>query len=378
MRPRSSRKSRLRFQEPKADSRNGDSRRPISARPSIGGLPREKINPLGVLPADSDVVGDAPTRSGFPIPDAIKTEGLTKNYGDLRALDALDLAVGSGHVVGFLGPNGAGKTTTIKILTRLLRPSAGRAYLWGEDVADDPRGAMERVGAVVETPELYPELTPREILAYVGGLREMSKPEIRGRTKVILDEVKMAEWADKRTGTFSKGMKQRIAIAQALLNEPDLLILDEPTNGLDPRGMTEVRDVIQALGKRGVTVFMSSHLLYEVQETCDRVALINKGKLLVYDDMERIALLQKGGRLVEVEALVPIPAEVAERIRTEPGVVGMQGPDGTRVTIEFADGGEERAAVLEHLIAWGVRVRSFKDISMPLESVYLDLIRESR
>ncbi len=281
-------------------------------------------------------------------------------------------------MVGFLGPNGAGKTTTIKILTRLLRPSAGRAYLWGEDVADDPRGAMERVGAVVETPELYPELTPREILAYVGGLREMSKPEIRGRTKVILDEVKMAEWADKRTGTFSKGMKQRIAIAQALLNEPDLLILDEPTNGLDPRGMTEVRDVIQALGKRGVTVFMSSHLLYEVQETCDRVALINKGKLLVYDDMERIALLQKGGRLVEVEALVPIPAEVAERIRTEPGVVGMQGPDGTRVTIEFADGGEERAAVLEHLIAWGVRVRSFKDISMPLESVYLDLIRESR
>ncbi len=311
------------------------------------------------------------------MPDAITTERLTKNYGDLRALDALDLAVASGHVVGFLGPNGAGKTTTIKILTRLLRPSAGRAYLWGEDVADDPRGAMERVGAVVETPELYPELTPREILAYVGSLREMSKPEIRGRTKDILDEVKMAEWVDVRTGTFSKGMKQRIAIAQALLNEPDLLILDEPTNGLDPRGMAEVRDVIRGLGKRGVTVFMSSHLLYEVQETCDRVALINKGKLLVYDDMERIALMQKGGR-VEVEALAPIPPEIAERMRTEPGVVGVRGPDGTRMTIEFADGGEERAAVLEHLIEWGVRVRSFKDISMPLESVYLELIQESR
>jgi len=309
--------------------------------------------------------------------EAIKTEALTKNYNGFRALDRLDLTVQKGRIVGFLGPNGAGKTTTIKILTRLLRPTAGQAYLWGKDVANNPRGAMERVGAVVETPELYPELTPREILAYVGSLRDMSKDEIRRRTSAVLGEVKMSEWADQRTGNFSKGMKQRVAIAQALLDEPDLLILDEPTNGLDPRGMAEVRDVIRGLGKRGVTVFMSSHLLYEVQETCDRVALINKGKLLVYDDMDRIALLKKGGR-VEVEALAEIPADIADRVRVLPGVTGVQDPDGTRMTVDFADGGEERAAVLEQLLAWGVRVRSFKDLAMPLESVYLDLIQESR
>ncbi len=309
--------------------------------------------------------------------EAIRTEGLTKNYSSFRALDNLDLMVGSGHIVGFLGPNGAGKTTTIKILTRLLRPTAGRAYLWGVDVEEDPRGSMERVGAVVETPELYPELTPREILAYVGSLRDMPRVDLRQRTREVLEQVKMVEWVDKRTGSFSKGMKQRVTIAQALLDSPDLLILDEPTGGLDPRGMAEVRDVIRGLGKQGVTVFMSSHLLYEVQETCDRVALINKGKLMMYDDMDRIILLQKGGR-VEVEALSPITAEVAQRTRGLPGVKGLQGPEGNRMVVDLEDGGEARAVLLETLVRWGLRIRSFKDLEMPLESLYLELIEESR
>jgi len=310
-------------------------------------------------------------------PEAIKTTGLTKNYDGFRALDDLDLTVSSGQVVGFLGPNGAGKTTTIKILTRLIRPTSGQAYLWGVDVADDPRAAMERVGAVVETPELYPELTPREILSYVGSLRDMPPAEIGQRIREVLEQVKMVEWGDQRTGKFSKGMKQRIVIAQALLDQPDLLILDEPTAGLDPRGVAEVRDVITGLGKHGTTVFMSSHLLYEVQETCDRVALINKGKLLVYDDLAHINLLQKGGR-IEVDALAPIPEDVAQRTRDLPGVNGVQGPEGTRMVVNLEGGGEERAALLETLVGWGVRIRSFKDVEMPLESLYLQLIQESR
>jgi ABC-2 type transport system ATP-binding protein len=265
----------------------------------------------------------------------------------------------------------------IKVLTRLLRPTEGQVYLWGMDVGGDPRDAMERVGAVVETPEMYPEFTPKEILAYVGNLRGMPAADLRRRTKDVLAEVKMSEWTDKRTGSFSKGMKQRIAIAQALLPSPDLLILDEPTIGLDPRGMAEVRDIIKGLGKRGVSVFMSSHLLYEVQETCDKVALINKGKLLTYDDMDRIALLQKGGR-VEVQALAPIPPDVVKCVRGLPGVKGVEGPDGARVVVDLADGDEDRAVLLERLLEWGVRVRSFRDLDMPLESLYLDLIRESR
>jgi ABC-2 type transport system ATP-binding protein len=236
---------------------------------------------------------------------------------------------------------------------------------------------MQRVGAVVETPELYPELTPREVLAYVGQLRGMSPSEVRARTQVVLEQVRMTEWADVRTGKFSKGMKQRIAIAQALLNEPDLLILDEPTGGLDPRGMAEVRDVIKGLGSQGITVFMSSHLLYEVQETCDSVALINKGKLLMYDDLDRIALWRKGGR-IEVEALAPIPVEIADKTRSLAGVKSLRGPEGTRIVVQLEGGDEDRAALLETLLGWGVRIRSFKDVEMPLESLYLELIQESR
>jgi ABC-2 type transport system ATP-binding protein len=309
--------------------------------------------------------------------EAIKTEGLTKHFNGFQALDHLKLSVGSGRIVGFLGPNGAGKTTTIKILTGLLRPSEGQAYIWGVDVVKEPQEAMKRVGSVVETAELYPELTPNEILTYVGRLRDMSADEIRDRSKVVLEEVKMTEWADERTGKFSKGMKQRVGIAQALLNEPDLLILDEPTGGLDPRGMTEVRDVIKALGKGGTTVFMSSHLLYEVQETCQSVALINKGKLLMYDDLDRITLWRKGGR-VEVEALPPIAPEIVERARALAGVKSVQGPDGNRLILDLEGGDEERAALLRQLLGWGLRVRSFKDVEMPLESLYLDLVKESR
>jgi ABC-2 type transport system ATP-binding protein len=309
--------------------------------------------------------------------EAIKTEGLTKHFNGFQALDHLKLSVGSGRIVGFLGPNGAGKTTTIKILTGLLRPSEGQAYIWGVDVVEEPQEAMKRVGAVVETAELYPELTPHEILTYVGRLRDMSPDEIRDRSKVVLEEVKMTEWADQRTGKFSKGMKQRVGIAQALLNEPDLLILDEPTGGLDPRGMTEVRDVIKALGKGGTTVFMSSHLLYEVQETCQSVALINKGKLLMYDDLDRITLWRKGGR-VEVEALPPIAPEIVERARALAGVKSVQGPEGNRIILDLEGGDEERAALLRQLLGWGLRVRSFKDVEMPLESLYLELVKESR
>jgi ABC-2 type transport system ATP-binding protein len=309
--------------------------------------------------------------------EAIKTDGLTKHFNGFQALDHLKLSVGSGRIVGFLGPNGAGKTTTIKILTGLLRPSEGQAYIWGVDVVEEPQEAMKRVGAVVETAELYPELTPHEILTYVGRLRDMSPDEIRDRSKVVLEEVKMTEWADQRTGKFSKGMKQRVGIAQALLNEPDLLILDEPTGGLDPRGMTEVRDVIKALGKGGTTVFMSSHLLYEVQETCQSVALINKGKLLMYDDLDRITLWRKGGR-VEVEALPPIAPEIVERARALAGVKSVQGPDGNRIILDLEGGDEERAALLRQLLGWGLRVRSFKDVEMPLESLYLELVKESR
>src|SRR5881396_1008303 len=206
---------------------------------------------------------------------------LGKDYGRFTALKALDLTVEPGISLGFLGPNGAGKSTTIKIMTNLIRATRGQAALFGIDVRREPTRALARVGAVIETPEFYGYLSPLETLAYAGRLRGMARADIRARSEAVLKEVRMGEWAGHRIQEFSKGMKQRLAIAQALLHEPDLLILDEPTSGLDPRGMAEIRDLIKSLKGKGRTIFMSSHLLGEVQEVCDEVALLNHGELLV-------------------------------------------------------------------------------------------------
>src|SRR5437879_6862710 len=219
----------------------------------------------------------------------VHLEGLGKEYGHFTALKALDLTVAQGTSLGFLGPNGAGKSTTIKIMTNLIRPSRGHATLFGIDVRQEPTRALASIGAVIETPEFYGYLSPLETLAYAGRLRGMSSKEIEHRSEAVLKEVKLSDWADHRIQEFSKGMKQRIAIAQALLHEPELLILDEPTSGLDPRGMAEVRDVIKALKGEGRTIFMSSHLLGEVQEVCDDVALLNHGELLIHGSVRDLS-----------------------------------------------------------------------------------------
>ncbi len=181
--------------------------------------------------------------------DPIVIDRLTKDFDGFRAVDDLSLTVHQGSFLGFLGPNGAGKTTTIKILTNLLSASGGSASLNGIDVVLHPKEALAQVGAVVETPEFYPYLTPNETLAYLGEIRGMTKEDISRRTKEVLETVKMTEWADKRIGKFSKGMKQRVAIAQAMLHEPSVIVLDEPTSGLDPRGMYEVREILNELKK---------------------------------------------------------------------------------------------------------------------------------
>ena len=165
----------------------------------------------------------------------VRLEGLGKEYGHFTALKSLDLTVPKGTSLGFLGPNGAGKSTTIKIMTNLIRPSRGRAALFGIDVRQEPTRALARIGAVIETPEFYGYLSPLETLAYVGRLRGMSSSQLEQRSEAVLKEVKLTDWADHRIQEFSKGMKQRLAIAQSLLHEPELLILDEPTSGLDPR-----------------------------------------------------------------------------------------------------------------------------------------------
>jgi len=309
--------------------------------------------------------------------EAIFLEDLTKDYNGVRAVDNLTLSIEANHCVGFLGPNGAGKTTTIKILTNLLQATRGRAYLNGIEVSSNPKEALSEVGSVVEIPEFYPELTPNETLSYLGRLRGMDAELIEERRKWVIGQVKMEEWAEKRIGEFSRGMKQRIALAQALLHEPNILILDEPTSGLDPRGMAEVREIIIALKKQNLTIFMSSHLLYEVQQVCDKVAVIDRGKLVVYDDVENLSKVRKVLK-IEVDVLKEIDMDSYNKVCKLPGVLGVQCPTNLKMFVDLEGDDEARANLLRELQEIGLKVYSYREAGIPLESLYMDLIKESR
>jgi len=308
--------------------------------------------------------------------DAIVTENLRKVYNSFVALDNLNLRVTSGVCLGFLGPNGAGKTTTIKILTALTKPTSGRAYLNGIDVTSDPKAALSDVGAVVETPEFYPYLTPNEMLSYLGDLRGMSSNEISEQSRKVLEEVKLTEWADKSIGPFSRGMKQRLTLAQALLHDPAVLIFDEPTSGLDPRGMHEVREIIRTLKEEEKTVFMSSHLLSEVQEVCDTVALLDRGRLIVYDKIENLARISPVKK-IQVQALVAPTEGQLDRIRHLTGVRSVEQTSSQVLLIEFEGDDDSMAELHNSLLALGLKMISFKPTGTDLESMYLEIIAES-
>jgi len=309
--------------------------------------------------------------------EPINTENLTKDFNGFRALDNLNLVVRKNSFMGFLGPNGAGKTTTIKILTNLLIATSGSAKLNGIDVTREPKAALANVGAVVETPEFYPYLTPIETLAYMGELSGMSHNDIKSRTKEVLEIVKMAEWADKRIGKFSKGMKQRIAIAQAILHEPPIIILDEPTSGLDPRGMFEVREILADLKKQDYTVLMSSHQLNEVQEICEDVALINQGKLLKTGPVDELVATTISRRL-EVKVKQKVTSELLGTISKLDGISETE-PAGENIFVMSLSGGDDaQANLLKSLIGLDLSVISFKESGVALENLYMSLIKDSR
>ena len=312
-----------------------------------------------------------------PASNPIVIRSLTKRFDEFVALDSLDLTVESNSFLGFLGPNGAGKTTAIKIMTNLLRSSGGSAYLNGVDVTEHPKEALEGVGAVVETPEFYPYLTPRQTLRYLGRLRGVPKDRVAERTDELMAMVKLEEWKDKKIGKFSKGMKQRLAVAQALLHRPDVLILDEPTSGLDPRGMVEMRQILKELKKEHYTVFMSSHLLNEVQEVCDHVALIDRGKLLKSGKVDDL-LRERGCRQVEVRFLRPPTDHEVEVISGLDGVTDVRVEGVGSITVLFKGFPEGLADLLDGIRATGARVSEFKEAGLSLESLYLRLIKESR
>lgn len=213
----------------------------------------------------------------------IQTDRLTKRYGNILAVDELSIQVRRGHVYGLLGPNGSGKTTTMGMLLGLLKPTSGKFTLFGE--SDNLEASLRRIGAVIETPTFYPYLSGRRNLAYFQGISQRGAPDEIDR---LLDQVGLLDRANSKFNTYSMGMKQRLGLAYSLLGDPDIVILDEPTNGLDPEGMLEVRELIRSLGDGNRTVMLSSHLLNEVEQVCDSVTILSKGKLIAQGSVEEL------------------------------------------------------------------------------------------
>jgi ABC-2 type transport system ATP-binding protein len=217
---------------------------------------------------------------------AIETQGLTKRFGDVLAVNSIDLRVKPGEIYGFLGLNGAGKTTTIRALLGMIRPSTGKVTVLGQALGPHGRGPWERVGHLVENPSAYPELTVRENLEIGRRLHNISDREATTRA---MQKLSIASYAERRAGTLSTGNLRRLGLARALLHEPELLILDEPANGLDPAGVVEIRELLQGLvRKQGVTVFMSSHILTEVDRLATRIGIIHRGRLIEELDADKL------------------------------------------------------------------------------------------
>ncbi|WP_413800733.1 ABC transporter ATP-binding protein [Streptomyces iranensis] len=310
---------------------------------------------------------------------AVETRGLTKRYrGGQLAVDALDLSVPRGSVFGFLGPNGSGKTTTIRMLMGLIEPTSGRASLLGEPMPRAARSVLPRVGALIEGPALYPFLTGRDNLLRYDAADPTADPRTRApRVAAALDRVGLAAAAGKKARAYSLGMKQRLGLAAALLQPRELLVLDEPTNGLDPQGMREIRALVRELAEEGTTVFLSSHLLDEIEQVCTHAAVMAQGRLITQGTVAELAAGSRG----RLAVTTPDPVD-AVRVLKEHGVTDLVVLD-ERVSGELPvpgpgvdDAPLELADLNAALVRAGVRVRAFGAERASLEDAFVALTGE--
>lgn len=294
----------------------------------------------------------------------ILTEELTKQFGKSTVVDRVNLDVQPGEVFGFLGPNGAGKTTTIGMLLGLIRPTSGRAIVCGHDIEHEPKQALQSVGAMIELPAFYPYLSGRDnlrVLAIAGGLPET-------RITAVLELVELAERARDKFRAYSQGMRQRLGIAAALLHEPQLVILDEPTNGLDPAGQHEIRALIRRLAESGHTIFLSSHVLHEVEQICDRVAILKQGRIIAQGQVAE--LLHRGRGVIVRVVGDPTPAITLLR-----GVEWINGVEATEDGL-LVNAPAERAAEINALLATNsILVAEIRAHETHLEDFFLEITR---
>ena len=310
----------------------------------------------------------------------ITVKELTKRYARTVAVDQISFEVAKGQIVGFLGPNGAGKTTTMRILTCFLPPSAGTASVAGFDVLEQPLEVKKRIGYLPETPPIYPEMETADYMRFVGKLKGLSGADLEKRIDYVCDRCAVADVRKKLLGKLSKGYRQRVGLAQAIIHNPDVLILDEPTAGLDPKQINETRDLIKGLAGDH-TIILSTHILPEVEQTCELVIIINKGKLAATDSVRNLrarargaesVLLEIGGRDGSLEA--PIVQHKLEQISGVSRVLCKQLVDGRALfEVESEKGRLVRGDLARAVVQYGWDLNELRPAAMTLEEIFLQL-----
>ncbi|MFB3825187.1 MAG: ABC transporter ATP-binding protein [Bryobacteraceae bacterium] len=306
----------------------------------------------------------------------IKVEGLTKRYARTVAVDDISFEVEKGQIVGFLGPNGAGKTTTMRVLTCFLPPTSGTASVAGYDVLGQPMEVKKRIGYLPETPPVYPEMEVIEYLTFVGRLKGINSADLSRRVNESIERCAIGDVRTRLIGKLSKGYRQRVGLAQAIIHNPDVLILDEPTAGLDPKQIIETRELIRHLAGEH-TIILSTHILSEVEHTCERVVIINKGKLVATDSVATLTARLRGSEAVSVEVETENPDEVQQRLERVAGVsrVVLKGRrDGHAVfEVESLQGKHVRPELARAVISAGWSLNELRPVALSLEDIFLQL-----
>jgi ABC-2 type transport system ATP-binding protein len=305
----------------------------------------------------------------------IEVAGLTKRYGPTLAVSDVSFEVVKGEVLGFLGPNGAGKTTTMRVITGYLPPSEGKVLVAGYDVVEEPLEARRRTGYLPETPPVYPDMTVTEYLSFVARIKGVPRKEVKTRVGAISEKCAVADVRHRQIGKLSKGYRQRVGLAQALIHNPEVLILDEPTAGLDPKQIIETRELIRGLAGQH-TIVLSTHILPEVSRTCDRVVVINQGKIVAVGAPSELTQRLQGYETVLVTVVGP-SAEVMEKLQRVGGVnmVEPREAQDSRVTFEIhAEKGQDvRAELAKAVVESNWKLLELKTSGMSLEDIFLKL-----
>lgn len=306
---------------------------------------------------------------------AIRADALTHDFGEHRAVDGLSFEVTRGEVFGLLGPNGAGKTTTVRLLNGLYSPTQGKVSVLGLEPAAQGREVRSRTGVLTETPALYERLTAAQNLEFFGRLAGMSRPDLNQRVAELLDFFELEKRANDKVGTFSKGMKQRLALARALLHHPEVIFLDEPTSGLDPESALQVRELIDTIRRRDRhTVFLCTHMLNEAERLCDRVAILNSGRLLALGSLEELSRQLISDLWVSVTLWQPLANR--PNLAGLPGVIQADFEE-RRVRVQIQGEGAI-PGVVTALAHSGAQITGVQPEKVTLEEVYFKLQEQSR